>query len=381
MASPHPSRSEHPLWSFATRVLVAVAIVAAAYLLWRVRFALLTAFAAVLLGVLLLGLADQIRRLVPIARGWALGLTVAAILALIGGFGWLVGSHVQSQFGELWRALPQAAMTIEQRWGIEVAEGIEPGDAANATASDEMPASARPNASSTVSVDDVQGVRGALVSRLTGWLAAYGLSIVDAVVGVVLVVVAGVYLAADPGLYRRGTVKLFPPAKHPLVDETMVEIGETLQLWLLGKLISMVLIGALSGLGTWLLGLPTPLALGIFAGLTEFVPIIGPIVGAVPALLLAATDGLTTVLWTVLLFVGIQQIESNIIAPNVEGRMVKIPPALFVLGVGLFGGLFGMLGLILSGPLLAASFVGVKKLWLRKALDEDTTLPTEPAQR
>ncbi len=200
-------------------------------------------------------------------------------------------------------------------------------------------------------------------------------------VGAVLVAVAGVYLAADPNLYRCGTVKLFPPAEHRLIDETMIEVGETLQLWLLGKLISMILIGAMTGLGTWLLGLPTPLALGIFAGVTEFVPIIGPIVGAVPALLLAATEGLSTVLWTLLLFIGIQQIESNIIAPNVEGRMVKIPPALFVLGVGLFGGLFGMLGLILSGPLLAASFVGVKKLWMREALDENTTLPTEPARR
>ncbi len=126
MASSHPSRGEHPLWSFATRVLVAVAIAAGIYLLWRVRFALLTAFAAVLLAVLLLALADQLRRLVPIARGWALGLAVVGILALVGGLGWLVGSQVQTQFGELWRALPQAAMTIEQRWGIEVAEGIEP---------------------------------------------------------------------------------------------------------------------------------------------------------------------------------------------------------------------------------------------------------------
>jgi predicted PurR-regulated permease PerM len=328
---------------------------------------------------------------VPIARRWALGITVAVILALIGATGWLVGSHVQNQFGELWRALPQAAMTVEQRWGIEVAEGIEPTDgdgdgppAAAEMAPDETPARAvadEPGATSPATKVHAEGIRSAVLSRLTSWLAAYGLSIVDAIVGVVLVVVAGVYLAADPDLYRRGTAKLFPPSQHQLIGETMIEIGETLQLWLLGKLISMILIGILSGVGTWIIGLPTPLALGIFAGVAEFVPIVGPIVGAIPALLLAATEGLSAVLWTLLLFVGIQQIESNIIAPNVEGRMVKIPPALFVLGVGLFGGLFGILGLILSGPLLAASYVGVRKLWMREALDESAPLPTESAQR
>jgi predicted PurR-regulated permease PerM len=341
-----------------------VTIAAAAWLLWQMRFALLTVFAAVLLGILLLALADLLRRLVPVSRGWALGTAVAAILALVLGFGWMVGSQVQRQFGELWRALPEAAMMIEQRWGIEVTDGIEP--------------SVGPATTAPTNVD-ARGVRSAVLSRLTGWLTAYGLSIFDALVGVVLVIVAAVYLAADPGLYRRGAVKLFAPPQHRLVDETLIEIGQTLRLWLLGKVISMILIGALSGIGTWLLGLPTPLALGIFAGLAEFVPIVGPIVGAIPALLLAATDDLSTVLWTLLLYLGIQQVESNIIAPNVEGRMVRIPPALFVLGVGFFGGIFGMLGLALSGPLLAASYVTVKKLWIREALDEDTRLPTDKA--
>jgi predicted PurR-regulated permease PerM len=373
-------------------VLVAVTIIAAVYLLWQIRFALLTVFAAALLAVLLLALADQLRRLVPMRRGWALGITSAAILVLIAGLIWLVGSNVRSQFDELWDALPQAASSIEQRWGVEVSEAIEPqggADAAGRGAAGEEPSAGPParqgaagrGEATPTAMADPGGLQSAIASRLTNWIAAYGLSVVDAVVGVVLVVVAGVYLAADPALYRSGAVKLFPPAHHRLADETMIEIGETLQLWLLGKLISMILIGLLTGLGTWAIGLPTPLALGIFAGCTEFVPIIGPIVGAVPALVLAATDGFTTVVWTLLLFLGIQQIESNIIAPLVEGRMVMIPPALFVLGVGIFGGIFGILGLILSGPLLAASYVAVKKLWMREALNESTPLPTDPVQR
>ncbi len=109
-------------------------------------------------------------------------------------------------------------------------------------------------------------------------------------------------------------------------------------------------------------------------------PILGPIVGAVPALLLSATDSASMILWTLLLFLGIQQIESNVVAPIVQERLISIPPALLVLGVGVFGGLFGLLGLVLAAPLLVVSFVAVKMLWMREALHETTDLPTDVAQ-
>ena len=398
MASPQPESSAHPLWSFAVRVLIVIAIAAAVYLLWQARFALLTAFAAVLLAVLLLALTDLLRRYVPIGHGWALGVTVVLLVALLVGLGWLVGSRVQSQFTELRQMLPEASQGLEQRLGLQLSGGSAAGE--TAAAGTAPPAAAQQvsppggavveqmlDAAATGAAADANGgggaagVRSAVLSRMTDWVTAYGLSVVDAILGIVLVVVAGVYLAIDPRHYHRGAVKLFPPTQHRLIGETLTGAGQTLRWWLLGKLVSMAIIGALAGVGTWLLGLPAPLALGIFAGLTEFVPIVGPIIGAVPALLLAATDGLTTTLWTLLLFLGIQQIESNLVAPLVQERMVTIPPALLVLGVGVFGGLFGLLGLALSGPLLVVSYYGVKKLWMREALEESTPLPTDAERR
>jgi predicted PurR-regulated permease PerM len=388
MANPQPNRSDHPLWDFATRVLIAVAIAGGAYLLWHVRFALLTAFAAVLLAVLLLSLADLVRRLASVPHGWALTISITLIVLLTGGLFMLVGTQVQAQFGELWRALPEASQSVEQRLGIQLQEDAAPAGAAaeapqstpGAVAVEQILDAAETGAAADAG-EGAGGVRSAVLSRVMDWLASYGLTIVDAILGIILVVVAGVYLAIDPSHYRRGTVKLFPPTQHDLIGETMTDMGRTLRWWLLGKLISMSIIGALAGVGTWLLGLPAPLALGIFSGLTEFVPIIGPIVGAVPALLLAATEGVSTVLWTLLLFLGIQQIESNIVAPLVQERMVTIPAALLVLGVGLFGGLFGLLGLVLSGPLLVVSYVAVKKLWMRRALRESTPMPTDAPHR
>lgn len=393
MAGPEQNRRVHPLWSFATRALIAVAIAAGIYLLWLMRFSLLTVFAAVLLCVLLLALTDLLRRIVPIRHGWALGVTVSLIVVMAAGLAWLVGAQVESQFDQLWRALPEASRTVEQRLGIELPGGAStarPDDLAGpggAETQRSTPGAAAVEqllgAGDTVDAAGAMGsgdVQSAVLSRLTGWLTSYGLTIVDAILGIVLVVVAGVYLAIDPARYHRGTVRLFPPDQHPLIDETMSEMGQTLRGWLLGQLIAMAIIGTLAGVGTWLLGLPAPIALGIFAGLTEFVPILGPIVGAVPALLLAATGGLSMVLWTLLLFLGIQQIESNLVAPLVQERLISIPPALLVLGVGVFGGLFGLLGLVLAAPLLVVSFVAVKMLWMREALHETTELPTEAEQ-
>jgi predicted PurR-regulated permease PerM len=404
MAGPQPNRGEHPLWDFATRALIAVAIAAAAYLLWRIRFPLLTAFAAVLLAVLLVSLSDLLSRFARVPHGWALLIAIGLIVGVIAGLGLLVGTQVRTQFGELWRALPEASQSVERRLGIQLpgdpagpggmgdpagprgaeADRSTPGAPAieqilGAGQSGETSGAAGGTAGGTAA--NGGGVQSAVLSRAMDWLASYGLTIVDAILGLILVVVAGVYLAIDPAHYHRGAVKLFPPPQHALVDETMTEVGQTLRWWLLGKLIAMAIIGALAGVGTWLLGLPAPLALGIFAAMTEFVPIIGPIVGAVPALLLAATQGMDTVLWTLLLFLGIQQIESNIVAPLVQERMVTIPAALLVLGVGLFGALFGLLGLVLSGPLLVVSYVAVKKLWLRRALNESTPMPTDAARR
>ena len=411
MVKPQPDRSDD-LWSFATRVLIAVAIAAAVYLLWLMRFSFLTAFAAVLFCVLLLALSEQLRRVLPVTNGWALFITVGLLVGVIAGMASLVGTQVQSQFGELWRMLPEASQSLEQRLGIELPTGSDAAatEATEARAggdSEGLDADARRSAPGAPAVEQIldaaqggaaggstagtaggttdgaarQGdVQSAVLTRLANWLTSYGLTIVDALLGILLVVVAGVYLAVDPAKYHRGTVKLFPPRHHQLVGETMSEIGRSLRLWLVAKLIAMSIIGTLAGVGTWLLGLPSPLALGIFAGMTEFVPIIGPIIGAVPALLLAATQGLDTVLWTLLLFLGIQQVESNVIAPLVEERMVTIPPALLVLGVGVFGGLFGLLGLVLSGPLLVVAYVAVKKLWVREALNESTTMPSDVAR-
>ncbi|WP_272910997.1 AI-2E family transporter [Falsiroseomonas oryziterrae] len=157
----------------------------------------------------------------------------------------------------------------------------------------------------------------------------------------------------------------------------MLAAGAALRLWLGAQLVSMAIVGTLAGLGCWALGLPSPLALGLFAGLANFVPLIGAVAGAVPPVLLALAEGGTTFLWTAALFLAIQQVESNMIMPLVERRMVSLPPALLLFAVVAVGVVFGLPGILLAAPITVVAFVLVKKLYVRETLGRATEVPGE----
>ena len=123
---------------------------------------------------------------------------------------------------------------------------------------------------------------------------------------------------------------------------------------------------------------PAALALALLAGLAQFVPLIGPIVAAIPALLIALAEGWQIALWTLLLYVAIQQVESNLITPLVQRQAVALPPAITLFAVVAFGVLFGPLGILFATPLAVVAFVAVKELWVRDTLGEPTEVPGEP---
>ncbi|MBU8542550.1 MULTISPECIES: AI-2E family transporter [Roseomonadaceae] len=339
--------------AFLRRVLIVAAVVAVALLLWQVRDALLLTFAGVVVAALLLAAAAPLERLLGLSRGLALGLVALLILALLGLVGTLVGSEMAAQIGQLMERLPAAFEAARQRL-----EGVVP-----------LPGSGRGDAASALD--------SATLGTLAGHAATAGSILVNAASALVVMVVGGYFLAANPGLYRRGLVKLLPRERQPLADDALLASGDALRLWLGAQLISMVIVGVLSGVGSWLLGLPSPLALGLFAGLVGFVPLIGAVVGAVPPLLLAAAAGGDTLLWTALVFLAIQQLESNMIMPLVEKRMVSMPPALLLFAVVAVGLLFGLPGVLLAAPITVVAFVLVKKLYVRETLGQPTEVPGE----
>ncbi len=193
--------------------------------------------------------------------------------------------------------------------------------------------------------------------------------------GIVVAVVSGVFFAAQPDVYVSGLIQLFPPSLHQRAADTIRRVGAALRLWLLGQLLQMVLIGLLSTIAALLIGLPSPWALGLIAGMAEFVPFVGPIISAIPAILVAATQSLHAVLWTILAYTVIHQLEGHIVVPFVQRYMFVIPPAVTLLGIVAIGSLFGMMAIPLASPLAVVIFVVIKKLYLRDTLGEPGAVP------
>jgi predicted PurR-regulated permease PerM len=196
-----------------------------------------------------------------------------------------------------------------------------------------------------------------------------------------LILVGGVYLAAQPKLYRTGLLKLVPPRSRQLAAEALDDSERALRLWLIGQLVAMVIIGTVTGVGLWLLGVPSALTLGIIAGLLEFVAIIGPIIAAIPALLIALTQGVDMALWTLALYVMVQQLESNLLQPIIQQKAVDLPPALLLFSIVVGGLLFGLIGVLLAAPMTVLAYVMIKRLYVLEALNTPTSLPGDTADR
>ncbi|MCW8084408.1 AI-2E family transporter [Sabulicella glaciei] len=319
---------------FLRRVLIVLGVVVLLLTLWAVREAVLIAFAALLVAVMLSACADFISTRTGLGRRWALILSALLILAFLGLCGLLVGTQVASQVTQLINGLPRALTEVENRLGIDLPSGT-----------------------------------AALPNNIMGHVAGLGRALVDATSALILAVVGGGFLAADPQRYRAGVVKLFPKDQTARVEDMLDTLGAVLRRYLLATLVAMVIIGTAAGLASWWLGLPAPLALGLFAGLAQFVPVIGAVVGAVPAVMLAAAQGGSVLLWTIGAFVVIQQVESNMITPVVEERLVNIPAFVLLLGIVAAGAVFGLPGVVLAAPITVVCFVVVQKLWVRETLE------------
>jgi predicted PurR-regulated permease PerM len=191
------------------------------------------------------------------------------------------------------------------------------------------------------------------------------------VTNLILVAVSGTYLAAKPGTYRKGLMTLLPDSAQDAAGAFLDRASAALRGWLKAQAISMALVGVLSGLGLWLAGVPSPVALGLLAGLAEFIPLAGPPLAAIPAVLMGLTVGTATAGWSLVVFVIVQQLESNAITPLVQKKVIDIPPLVTLFALAFAGLLFGALGVVLAGPLTVLIFVAVRELYVRRILKRD----------
>ena len=182
--------------------------------------------------------------------------------------------------------------------------------------------------------------------------------------------VGGIYQAANPRMHVHGVARLLPPARRVTVLRAMHDTGNALRLWLIGQGVVMLSMGLMMWAAYAWLGLPSAAALALIAALADFVPFIGPILGALPALVIASTIDMQTLPWTLGAVVVAQQIESYALMPFVQRRAVKLPPFIGLFSIVVFGTLFGLIGIILAVPLAVAVMTLVQRLWVKGVLDE-----------
>ena len=195
---------------------------------------------------------------------------------------------------------------------------------------------------------------------------------------VAIVGFVGFFLAWNPRLYLGGIVRLVPQKKREEAGDILQELGEVLRSWLLGRFISMGIIGAITVVGLWILGVPLPWTLGLIAALLSFIPNLGPIVSFVPAALLGWMEGGNSMLLYVFLLYGASQaIESYIITPMIQKKVTSVPPALLLSMQVLLGYTAGLVGLILATPLLVVLMVLVRTIYVERVLEGGEAAPKE----
>jgi predicted PurR-regulated permease PerM len=190
-----------------------------------------------------------------------------------------------------------------------------------------------------------------------------------ALVNIAVVLFMGVYMAINPGWYRRGVLRLISPPRRARAREILDAIGHTLRWWLFGRAVGMTIVGIMTTLGLWLLGVPFAAGLGVLAGLLDFVPFAGPILAAAPGVLVALSDGTIQVIYVLLLYFSIQLLEGYVLTPLIELRSVHLPPALTIGAQVLLGVLVGPIGVAVATPLTAVIVVLIEKLYVEDKLE------------
>jgi predicted PurR-regulated permease PerM len=186
-----------------------------------------------------------------------------------------------------------------------------------------------------------------------------------------LLLVGALFFAGEPDIYKRGALLLVPKTQRPAFADTLDDVAHALRLWLRAQLIQMTTMGVLVGLGLWIADVPSPAALGLLTGLSEFIPYVGPTAAMLPALGLAATAGTGPLVGALITFAIVRLLQSNLITPFVTQRVVAIPPAITLFAIIGIGMVFGLFGLFFSAALLVAIFTVIRSLYLREVLGED----------
>jgi len=205
----------------------------------------------------------------------------------------------------------------------------------------------------------------------TRYLFPFLSSTLEVLVGLLLITFVAIYFSVDPQLYRRGLLHLVPHPSRQRADEVITAIGVTLRRWLTTQLIAMVIIGSMVSITLALLGVEAALSLGIIAGVLEFIPTIGPLLSALPAIAMGFLVSPEKALAVAIAFTLVEMVEGHVLIPMLMKKGMDLPPLITILSQALMGVVFGFLGLLVAVPLVAAVLTAVKMLYVTDVMGDD----------
>jgi predicted PurR-regulated permease PerM len=387
-------------------------------LLWFANALLLTVFLGVLFGLAVEGGVDRLQKF-RVPRGIGAALIVFTFFALLFGLGAWMAPTLREQARELRVRLPQAIDKVEEWFnarrggifglilgGTEVAQGpqtqapptrVQPGDTAAARtdtvvivfdtntvvrpAQGVAPApqadtgGARRSGGAAAPLSDRLSRQ---VSGVTRYLFPFLSSTFAVFAGILLIVFLAIYIGADPDLYHAGLMHLFPHHARRRAGEVLSAMALVLRKWLVTQLIAMFAIGTITTIVLLVLDVKAAFALGAIAGLLEFIPTIGPLLSAIPAVAMGFLDSPDKALAVAIAYGAIQFLENHVLIPLLMKGGVNLPPALTIVSQALMALVFGFLGLLVAVPLVAAVLVPIKMLYVEGVVGDDVTvLPEE----
>ncbi|WP_198025155.1 AI-2E family transporter [Salinisphaera hydrothermalis] len=354
-------RDTRDLRDFWRRCLIVAATgmgsIALLWFVWTVGHALLLIFAAFLVAVGLGALARLVSKLTGLSRHPAVISVITAMVLLVAAAMTLGTMNVAAQAPQLQNQVAQSIDALQGKLRhYEIATHLFDSSMGSKSGSS-------------------SGSTPSLGEHLTSELSSAATVTITSVTDLFVVLIIGIYLALRPSLYYDGLLRLFPPARQHRADLIAHEATDAVRRWLSGRAISMGLVGLGSMAGLWAIGIPFPLLLGLLAGVLTFIPYLGALVSAIPALLIAGMHGVWPMLYVGALYLALHLIEGYVLAPLIQRRTASIAPA-FLLSVQVLGGaIAGVLGIALATPIALVIAVTIQLSYVQDVIGEEPHLP------
>ncbi|HYZ90012.1 MAG TPA: AI-2E family transporter [Myxococcales bacterium] len=327
--------------------LILLACAAGLAALWLAREVVLLGFLGVLIGVVFSFPVGWLSRILP--RGAAVLLVLLALVGATVGLAALAAPTIQNEVDQLRESAPRAVQKL-QGWMRRVESTTGGGGGQKQSAAQKAP---------EVAAKVGEKALPALIALVSG------------VTAVVLVIVLGAFLVYQPDVYQRGIRMLVPRRHHGTFDEAWQRVGDGLRKWVGGIIVSMAIMGTLTAVGLLIVGIEQWLLLGVLTFLGTFVPYVGAIASAVPGLLAGLAQSPRHFVLAGVVYLGVHLVEGYLVQPLVMRRAVDVRPALLLVGQGLFGAVFGLMGTIVATPMLVCLQELTKYLWVERRLGKD----------